>query len=73
MPPLKFAATGRGPVCLPLEPPLIGHGGPIAWSPRPLNLNPLGFFFWGHLKSLVHETPVATTEDFKELYRRRFN
>ncbi|GFX31638.1 uncharacterized protein TNCV_4081621 [Trichonephila clavipes] len=27
------------------------------------DLNPLDFFFWGHLKSLLYETPVASVED----------
>ncbi|GFV14183.1 hypothetical protein TNCV_526571 [Trichonephila clavipes] len=38
----------------------FGHGGPVALPPRSPNLNPLYFFFWGHLMSLVYETPVAT-------------
>ncbi|GFW44634.1 hypothetical protein TNCV_4481791 [Trichonephila clavipes] len=29
----------------------------------PLHFHPLDFFFWGHLKSLVYETPVSTVED----------
>ncbi|GFX83232.1 uncharacterized protein TNCV_4988261 [Trichonephila clavipes] len=41
----------------------IGRGGPIAWTPRFPNLNPLHFFFWGYLKSLVYETTVASMED----------
>ncbi|GFY00282.1 hypothetical protein TNCV_4710841 [Trichonephila clavipes] len=36
---------------------------PIAWSPRSSDLNLVDFFFWGHLKSLVYEMPVATVED----------
>ncbi|GFU39757.1 hypothetical protein TNCV_1949531 [Trichonephila clavipes] len=27
------------------------------------DLNPLYFFFWGHFKLVVYETPVATVED----------
>ncbi|GBN34414.1 hypothetical protein AVEN_51170-1 [Araneus ventricosus] len=41
----------------------IGHGGPVAWPPRSLNFNPLDFFFWGHMKSLVNEMPVDSAED----------
>lgn len=41
----------------------IGRGGPVAWPPRSPDLNPLDFFFWGHLKSLVYQTPVDTLED----------
>jgi hypothetical protein len=31
----------------------IGRGGPIAWPLRSSDLNPLDFFLWRHLKSLV--------------------
>ncbi|GBO16290.1 hypothetical protein AVEN_146960-1 [Araneus ventricosus] len=41
----------------------IGHGGPVAWPPRSPDLNPLDFFFWGHMKSSVYETPVDFAED----------
>ncbi|GBL93627.1 hypothetical protein AVEN_25625-1 [Araneus ventricosus] len=41
----------------------IGRGGPVAWPPLSPELNPLDFFFWGHLKSLVYQTPVDTLED----------
>ncbi|GBM07897.1 hypothetical protein AVEN_96510-1 [Araneus ventricosus] len=27
------------------------------------DLKPLDFFFWGHMKSLVYQTPVDTVED----------
>ncbi|GFS94236.1 uncharacterized protein TNCV_2013261 [Trichonephila clavipes] len=40
-----------------------GRGGTIAWPSCSPGLNPLNFFFWSHLKSLVHETLVATLED----------
>ncbi|GBM72035.1 hypothetical protein AVEN_89792-1 [Araneus ventricosus] len=41
----------------------IGHGGTVAWPPRSSDLNPLDFFFWGHMKSLVYQTPVDSAED----------
>jgi hypothetical protein len=31
----------------------IGRGGPIAWPPRSSDLNPLDFYLWEYLKSLV--------------------
>jgi hypothetical protein len=31
----------------------IGRGGPIAWPPHSYDLNPLDFYLWNHLKSLV--------------------
>ena len=36
----------------------IGRGGLIAWPPRSSGLNPLDFYHWGHLKSLVHSSAV---------------
>ncbi|KAJ4449249.1 hypothetical protein ANN_00646 [Periplaneta americana] len=36
----------------------IGRCGPIAWPPRSPDLNPLDFYLWGHLKSLVYSCPV---------------
>lgn len=41
----------------------IGRGGPLPWPPRSPDLTPLDFFFWGHMKSIVYETPVESGED----------
>lgn len=41
----------------------IGQGGPIAWPPRSPDLNPIDFYLWGHVKSIVYETPVATEDE----------
>ncbi|GBN22078.1 hypothetical protein AVEN_266119-1 [Araneus ventricosus] len=41
----------------------IGRGRSVTLSPRSLDLNPLDFFFWGHMKYLVFETPVDSVED----------
>ncbi|GFX81407.1 uncharacterized protein TNCV_142571 [Trichonephila clavipes] len=41
----------------------IAHGGSVAYSAPFPDLNPLDFFFCGHLKSLVYETPAVTEED----------
>src|SRR5207253_682392 len=38
----------------------IGRGGPIAWPPRSPDLTPLDFFLWGHVKSVVYDTPTTT-------------
>jgi hypothetical protein len=35
-----------------------GAGGPVAWSPRSPDLNPLDFYLWGHSKSSVYLSPV---------------
>ncbi|KAJ4448490.1 hypothetical protein ANN_10506 [Periplaneta americana] len=40
----------------------IDRGGPIAWPPRSPDLNPLDFYLWGHLKSLVYSYPVPDLE-----------
>ncbi|GFU61892.1 hypothetical protein TNCV_1644651 [Trichonephila clavipes] len=50
MKPLLCCISGRS----------IGCGGPVTWPPRAPTFNLLDFFFWGHLKSLVYETLVAT-------------
>lgn len=41
----------------------IGRLGPIAWPPRSPDMTPLDFFVWGHVKSLVYETPVNNVEE----------
>ena len=38
----------------------IWRGGPIPWRARWSDLNPLHYFLWGYLKSLVFEIPVET-------------
>ncbi|KAJ4440508.1 hypothetical protein ANN_08649 [Periplaneta americana] len=43
----------------------IGRGGPIAWPPRSPELNPLDFYLWGHLKSLVYSSPVPDLESLR--------
>jgi len=32
----------------------FGRGGPVAWSARSPNLNPLNYFLWGHLKNFIY-------------------
>lgn len=44
----------------------IGRSGPVVWPARSPDLNPLDYFLWGYLKSLIYETPVATLEDLEE-------
>ena len=38
----------------------IGRNGPVAWPARSLDLTPLDFYLWGHMKTLVYETPIET-------------
>jgi hypothetical protein len=40
----------------------VVRAGPTAWPLRPPVLNPLDFYLWGHLKSLVYAVPVDNEE-----------
>jgi hypothetical protein len=35
----------------------------VSWPPRSPDLNPLDFYLWGHLKSLVYATPVNIQQE----------
>jgi hypothetical protein len=37
----------------------MGRCGPTAWPPRSPDLNPLDFYLWGHLKTLVNAALVV--------------
>ncbi|GFV57720.1 uncharacterized protein TNCV_1552121 [Trichonephila clavipes] len=41
----------------------IEHDKPVARPPCSLDINPLDFFFRSDMKSIVHETRVASVED----------
>ena len=41
----------------------IGHDSLTAWPACLPDLTPLDYFLWGHMKSLVCETPVESEED----------
>jgi len=41
----------------------IGRYGPVTWPPRSPDLTPLDFYLWGHMKTLVYETPVQSEMD----------
>ncbi|KAJ4439433.1 hypothetical protein ANN_07557 [Periplaneta americana] len=41
----------------------IGRAGPVAWSARSPDMNPVDSCVWGHSKSIVYETPMDTTEE----------
>ena len=45
---------------------LIRRAGPTAWPPRSTDLNPLDFFVWGYLKSLVYVTPVPNLQALRD-------
>jgi hypothetical protein len=40
----------------------IGKSGRTSWPPCSPDLDPLGFYFWGYLKSSVYLTPVDDEE-----------
>jgi hypothetical protein len=40
----------------------VGRGGTTAWPPRSPDLNPLDFYLWGHIKTLVYAAPVDNEE-----------
>ena len=44
----------------------IGRGGYVAWPARSPDLTPLDFFLWGHVKTIVYETPVDTVQELRE-------
>ena len=43
----------------------ISRAGIQPWSPRSSDLNPLDYFLWGHLKSLVYTTPIENENDLR--------
>lgn len=43
----------------------IGRGGPVPWPARSPDLNPLDFYLWGHLKTLVYNSPIDTIEELE--------
>lgn len=49
----------------------IGRGGPTAWPPRSPDLNPLDFFLWGYMHTLIYEG--GEIENVEELQQRIFN
>ena len=41
----------------------IGRNGPVIWPSRSPDFSPIAYFLWGHMKSMVYETPVESEED----------
>ncbi|KAJ4442736.1 hypothetical protein ANN_04327 [Periplaneta americana] len=63
--PAHFSRTARRYLDRRFPDRWIGRGGPIAWPPRSPDLNPLDFYLWCHLKSLVYSSPVPDLESFR--------
>ncbi|KAJ4437429.1 hypothetical protein ANN_17573 [Periplaneta americana] len=63
--PAHFSRTARRYLDRRFPDRWIGTGGPVAWPPRSPDLNPLDFYLWGHLKSLVYSFPVPDLESLR--------
>ncbi|KAJ4443132.1 hypothetical protein ANN_04782 [Periplaneta americana] len=63
--PAHFSRTARRYLDRRFPDRWIGRGGPIAWPPCSPDLNPLDFYLWGHLKSLVYSSPVPDLESLR--------
>ena len=61
--PAHFALAVRGHLDQRFGLQWIGRGGSIAWPPRSPDLTPLDYYLWGHMKTLIYETPVESEED----------
>lgn len=44
----------------------IGRAGPVPWAARSPDHNPIDFYMWGDVKSLVYDTPVPSVEVLRE-------
>ncbi|KAJ4448499.1 hypothetical protein ANN_10515 [Periplaneta americana] len=63
--PAHFSRTARWYLDRRFPDRWIDRGGPIAWPPCSPDLNPLDFYLWGHLKSLVYSSPVPDLESLR--------
>ncbi|KAJ4426971.1 hypothetical protein ANN_26770 [Periplaneta americana] len=63
--PAHFSRTARRYLDRRFPDRWIDRCGPIAWPPRSPYLNPLDFYLWGHLKSLVYSSPVPDLESLR--------
>lgn len=46
----------------------LGRGGMRDWPARSPDLNPLDFFFWGHIKSHVYREPIQDRADLERRF-----
>lgn len=49
---------------------VISKRGDINWPPRSPDLNPLDYFLWGHIKSLVYKSPPENIDEMEQKIRR---
>lgn len=50
----------------------IGHGAATSWPARSPDLNPLDFYFCGHLKDIVYSRPIANVEILRQRVQEGF-
>ena len=63
--PAHFSLVAREFLNATYEDRWFGRGGPHLRPARSPDLNPLDFFLWSHLKSLVYTTAVENVEDLR--------
>jgi hypothetical protein len=64
--PPHFACVARERLNELFEDRWIGRGGPVPWPARSPDLNPMDFFLWGHVKSVVYNTPPASMAELQQ-------
>lgn len=60
--PAHFSLVARNFLDVAYAQRWIGRGSTHHWPPRSPDLNPVDFFLWGHLKSLVYASPIEDEE-----------
>lgn len=45
----------------------VERGGLLSWPDRSPDLNPIHFYLWGNMKSLIHSSPVESIETLPQL------
>lgn len=63
--PPHFARLVRQHLNNTFENKWIGRGGPVPWPPRSPDLNPLDFFLWGLMKTMVYTNEILDLEDLR--------
>ena len=64
--PAHFATTVRQFLDEQFPEQWIGRSGPVEWPARSPDMNPLDYFLWGHLKSVVYTNRPKTIENLKQ-------
>lgn len=63
--PAHFSVVARQHLDITYPNRWIGRAGPQNWPARSPDMNPLDFYLWGHLKTLVYKTPVLDVNDLR--------